>query len=36
VEIEIRQDLIAGQAGQDEWAARCARLLTAALERLPC
>jgi predicted N-formylglutamate amidohydrolase len=27
VEIEIRQDLIAGEAGQAEWAARLARLL---------
>ena len=30
VELEIRQDLIAGPAGQAEWAARLARLLTAA------
>jgi predicted N-formylglutamate amidohydrolase len=36
VEIEIRQDLIAEKAGQAEWAARFARLLPAALERLSC
>lgn len=30
VEIEIRQDLIAGEAGQAAWAERFARLLTAA------
>jgi predicted N-formylglutamate amidohydrolase len=30
VEIEIRQDLIAGEAGQAEWATRLARLLRAA------
>ena len=34
VEIEIRQDLIAEPAGQDAWAARFARLLTAALDHL--
>jgi predicted N-formylglutamate amidohydrolase len=34
VEIEIRQDLIAEQAGQAAWAARFARLLTAAGARL--
>jgi predicted N-formylglutamate amidohydrolase len=33
-EIEIRQDLIADEAGQAEWAARLARLLPMALERL--
>jgi predicted N-formylglutamate amidohydrolase len=36
VEIEIRQDLIAEEAGQAEWSARFARLLPAALERLAC
>ena len=36
VEIEIRQDLIADEAGQTEWAARFERLLRAALERMPC
>jgi predicted N-formylglutamate amidohydrolase len=36
VEIEIRQDLIAHPAGQAAWAARFARLLPAAAERLPC
>jgi predicted N-formylglutamate amidohydrolase len=36
VEIEIRQDLIAGEAGQVAWAARFARLLRDAAERLPC
>jgi predicted N-formylglutamate amidohydrolase len=30
VEVEIRQDLIASEAGQEAWAARFARLLTAA------
>jgi predicted N-formylglutamate amidohydrolase len=35
VEIEIRQDLIAEEAGQAEWAARFARLLRAADARLP-
>jgi len=35
VEIEIRQDLIADAAGQAAWAARLARLLVAATERLP-
>ena len=30
VELEVRQDLIAGKAGQAEWAARLARLLIAA------
>lgn len=34
VEIEIRQDLIAEPAGQDAWAARLARLLPLADERL--
>jgi predicted N-formylglutamate amidohydrolase len=34
VEIEIRQDLIAGSAGQDQWASRMARLFGAANERL--
>ncbi len=36
VEIEIRQDLIADEAGQAAWAARFARLLRVGLERLPC
>lgn len=39
VEIEIRQDLIGGAAGQDAWAARLARLLPLAdarLRDLPC
>jgi predicted N-formylglutamate amidohydrolase len=35
VEIEIRQDLIAEETGQAEWAARFARLLRAADARLP-
>jgi predicted N-formylglutamate amidohydrolase len=35
VELEIRQDLIADDAGQATWAARLARLLTLALPRLP-
>jgi predicted N-formylglutamate amidohydrolase len=34
VEIEIRQDLIAGPAGQAAWAERMARLLAAADKRL--
>ena len=34
VEIEIRQDLIAGERGQAEWAGRLARLLPEALGRL--
>lgn len=34
VEIEIRQDLIAEQAGQAEWAARLAGLFSAARDRL--
>ena len=34
VEIEIRQDLIADEAGQAAWAERFARLLTAASKRL--
>ncbi|EKM99041.1 MULTISPECIES: N-formylglutamate amidohydrolase [unclassified Acidocella] len=34
LEIEIRQDLIADEAGQVEWAARLARLLPLALEAL--
>jgi len=34
VEIEIRQDLIADEAGQAEWAARLARLLPIADARL--
>jgi predicted N-formylglutamate amidohydrolase len=33
VEIEIRQDLIAGERGQDAWARRLARILPAALSR---
>jgi len=36
VEIEIRQDLIADEAGQAAWAARFARLLPTAVGRLPC
>jgi predicted N-formylglutamate amidohydrolase len=36
VEIEIRQDLIAEEAGQAAWAARFERLLSAAVARLPC
>jgi predicted N-formylglutamate amidohydrolase len=36
VEIEIRQDLIADEAGQAAWAARFTRLLPAAVGRLPC
>ena len=36
VEIEIRQDLIADEAGQVAWAARFARLLRDAVVRLPC
>jgi predicted N-formylglutamate amidohydrolase len=35
VEIEIRQDLIEGAAGQNEWADRLARLLPLAAERMP-
>ncbi|HVC63358.1 MAG TPA: N-formylglutamate amidohydrolase [Acetobacteraceae bacterium] len=35
VEIEIRQDLIAGEPGQAAWAARFARLLPAAAAALP-
>jgi len=35
VELEIRQDLIADERGQDAWAARFARLLPAALATLP-
>ncbi len=35
VELEIRQDLIANEAGRAEWAARLARLLRAAEERTP-
>jgi predicted N-formylglutamate amidohydrolase len=34
VELEIRQDLIAGEAGQEAWAGRLARLLPRAYERL--
>ena len=34
IEIEIRQDLITTEAGQDDWAGRLAGWLTAALERL--
>jgi predicted N-formylglutamate amidohydrolase len=34
VEIEIRQDLISTQAGQEEWAARLARLLPLAAQQL--
>ena len=36
VEIEIRQDLIADEAGQAAWAARFERLLRAAAGRLSC
>ena len=36
VEIEIRQDLIADEAGQTAWAARFERMLRAAVGRLPC
>jgi predicted N-formylglutamate amidohydrolase len=36
VEIEIRQDLIADEAGQVAWATRFERLLRAATERLSC
>jgi predicted N-formylglutamate amidohydrolase len=32
VEIEIRQDLISDEAGQDEWARRIVRVLQSALE----
>ena len=32
VEMEIRQDLIADESGQDEWAQRLARVLTSAIE----
>jgi predicted N-formylglutamate amidohydrolase len=35
VEIEIRQDLIADEAGQSAWAERLARLLGAAIQSLP-
>ena len=35
VELEIRQDLITGEAGQEEWAGRLEGWLTAALARLP-
>lgn len=35
VEIEIRQDLIAEEAGRDEWAGRLEGWLSAALARLP-
>ncbi|HEY1797647.1 MAG TPA: N-formylglutamate amidohydrolase, partial [Stellaceae bacterium] len=35
VEIEIRQDLIGEPAGQQAWAERMARLLTAAGDRMP-
>jgi predicted N-formylglutamate amidohydrolase len=35
VELEIRQDLIASAAGQDEWSQRLARLLPLALRALP-
>ena len=34
VEIEIRQDLIQDEAGQEEWAARLARLLPLAADRI--
>lgn len=34
LEVEIRQDLIADEAGQQEWAARLARLLPMALSQL--
>jgi len=34
LEIEIRQDLIEGEAGQLAWAARLARLLPQALARM--
>jgi predicted N-formylglutamate amidohydrolase len=33
VEIEIRQDLVSGEAGQIEWAARIARALRDAEEK---
>jgi predicted N-formylglutamate amidohydrolase len=33
VELEIRQDLIAGSAGQAEWAERLSRLLPLAITR---
>jgi predicted N-formylglutamate amidohydrolase len=36
VEVEIRQDLIANEAGQAAWAGRFERLLRMAAERLPC
>ena len=36
VEIEVRQDLIADAAGEATWAARLARLLPLALERVGC
>jgi predicted N-formylglutamate amidohydrolase len=36
VEIEIRQDLIADEAGQTAWAGRFERLLSAAVGRLSC
>lgn len=35
VEIEIRQDLIEGTAGQNQWANRLARLLPRAVEQMP-
>jgi predicted N-formylglutamate amidohydrolase len=35
VEIEIRQDLISDEAGQDEWAGRISRVLRRAEARLP-
>jgi predicted N-formylglutamate amidohydrolase len=34
VELEIRQDLIADEAGQSEWAQRLARVLASAIEKL--
>ena len=34
VELELRQDLVASGAGQDEWAARLARVLVDGVERL--
>jgi len=35
VEIEVRQDLIGHEAGQEEWAGRLCRVLQAAEQRLP-
>lgn len=36
VELEMRQDLLADEAGQEAWAARLARLLEQARKRLEC